>query len=437
VWKDKTKSGRILNGASWTIREDDEGNEEKFPETIYVEGTSLGNAKVKLEMLSPTNTDVDQNGKKLPSDTVPCCVVRPYWKGFAVKKKWQTKAVMCGVKPITALEAGEQPYGGDVSHEPIRTQYPDIVIGDGVGGSNSIPSTIFGKRGGGDNGESDNAESVKTFLDGFTLKLEYEYDPVGDDLSKCPPQFVVPGGYGYVPIKDGNAYPHKLSFVANSGVKFGTVNLVEAAILDVEKMVDMAKNKDATGNVITGINAFRRRKISAPGVIPEIWAGIDPNGVVRNITNSNITSDDEVFAPESVTRLMSHVMYGGDPATMKDYLDADDLIPASEYTDPNDPDINVRASWKKWWNTLRLNWERHGTKMKIDVAKSGVDFNVKISRRKSNNDTWEVSCEYSTGSLNFCDPAIFPRMYFYEIGKVYLQTHWHSGVRFTNAIGLE
>jgi len=79
---------------------------------------------------------------------------------------------------------------------------------------------------------------------------------------------------------------------------------------------------------------------------------------------------------------------------------------------------------------------RHGTKMKIEVTEAGVDFHVKISRRKNNNDPWEVSCEYYTSSYSYYgDPD--RRMYFNGIEKVSLQTHWHSGVRFISASGLE
>jgi len=105
---------------------------------------------------------------------------------------------------------------------------------------------------------------------------------------------------------------------------------------------------------------------------------------------------------------------------MTDYLDAKDILRPEDNGGVSDTDPQ---DWKKWWNTLRLNWERRSTRMKIDVFKSGNGFEVIISRYRNNG--WEESCKCSYAANNF------------SISNVFLQTHWHSGVKFTKAEGLE
>jgi len=400
IWKDQNRTELLQEGAGTCWLSHSCGAPGNV--SVYAEGFKEGSSGIlTFELNHPAPCPPTIRTREYR-------VLTPYWKGFEIKKKWQTSAKMHAVKIV-----GDDRYG-NVSNGSIRTQYPDIVIGEGYGSPNpAIPGTIFGKRGGGGSGESDNAKSVKTFPNGFTLELEYEYDPVGDDLSKCPPLLVVPGGYGYVPIKNGNAYPHKLSFVANSGVKFGGI---EVAILDVASMVKIVGG--------TGQNAIDAFKYVSPS------QGIQNNGNVEGLSNSSITGTAK-FATEHVTTLMSHVIYRGEPGKMQDYLDASDKL------DPADPD-EPRADWKKWWNTLKNNWKRHSTKMKIKVSESNVGgFDVEIWRWNNATSVYEISCQYNTCSLNHCDPTTYPRMFFSSIDNVFLQTHWHSGVRFTSAVGLE
>ena len=243
--------------------------------------------------------------------------LKPYWKGFEIKERWQTGTVS-GVIKI------DDEYYCDVSGSPIRTQFPDIVFYDG-------------RRGAGDSGEGDNAVSVKTLPNGFTLEMDYEYNPATS----------IPGApvhlFGYVPITaldTNNNFTKKLSFVANSGVKFGKAathsRQTEAAILDVVSMVDMAG----------GLEAFKWQN----------GKGIDKDGFVIGMKNASISGIDS-FLDEHITTLMSHVIYGGDPATMKDYQEASDLLPDDYYDGADDHDTDQQL-WKKWWNTLRLNYER-------------------------------------------------------------------------------
>ena len=274
----------------------------------------------------------------------------------------------------------------------------------------TAPPKISGARGGGDSGADNNAESVLFYPNGFTLELHFDYDrtvrlPV-DPNTRAPA--------GYVPIfnpghpNDKQVYAHKLSFVANSGVKFADK---EAAILDVESMVEMAGR----------INEFR-------------WngtRGIDKDGVVRNMTNPNITlggsppvpgNNRAYFEAEHVTTLMSHVIYGGKPADMyiKDYEDA-----VAEVKRLNNGIVPVGKEWEVWWYTLKYNHDRHSKKMRVDVTLvcpngDGGLYNVTIERWNSNDNEYEISCHAFNLSLG-------------AISKVLLQTHWHSGVWFTYA----
>ena len=144
--------------------------------------------------------------------------------------------------------------------------------------------------------------------------------------------------------------------------------------------------------------------------------GIQDDGMIRGLSKSSVTGID-TFLAEHVTTLMSHVIYGGDPHTMKDYQDASDKL------DPNDTN-EQSAHWKKWWNTLRLNLERRSGTMKVDVTKSNGVFTITIWRGST------VSCTYNT-NVYTADPVtktgrekeILERLYFTSIGKITLQSH--------------
>ena len=350
-----------------------------------------------------------------------------HWNGFLVPESW-----------VHLYNQNEN---------SIRTQLPNIILGDAA----PVPEKIRGKRGGA-NGEHDygtnkfSAKSAETsFSDGFTLELDYTFDPAPRTNSPPAPSNVFDNGY--VPIEQthptqGIIYPHKLSFVANSGGKFGTdvnPNGVESAILDVEKMVEMA------GVGMTDpIDAFQWDSNTK---------GIQADGMIRGMSNPGITVDKDgnptTFVAEHVTTLMSHVMYGADPSktsdyTMKDFNDAVATVRAASSTQlpsefdqfPDDKKHDV------WWYTLKFNLERRSTKMRLTVApatkngKSG--FNVTIERWSNLITGYEVSCAYHTSDFRDVTPIITQeirrRLYFESIGLVYLQTHWHSGVKFTNAI---
>ena len=399
LWENQNKTGLLPTTNVWSVNQ--------FPSKVYIEGLERGGEGIL------TLTLKSGAGTILKTHSLICKVLKPYWNGFVIKKQWRTWHPMLEAKNVAGTYYG---LIGETStsHGAVRTQYPDIVIGDG-NPNPAPPNTLFGKRGGGDSGESDNAESVKTFPNGFTLELEYEYDRTE----------IITGAPGYVPIQqtDANGVPnrwqHKLSFVANSGVKFGGV---EAAILDVESMVAMAG----------GINAFKWREIDDPNKPnAKKWVGINDNGEVVGMFNSNITGDKGTFATEHITTLMSHVIYRGEPDTMTDYTTA------SYKLDPEDDD-ELPEQWKKWYNTLKKNWERQSTKMKIEVSEAdGGGFDVKIWRWNNATSVYEISCQYNTYALNHCDPNTHPKTFFDSIENIFLQTHWHSGVKFTNAIGLE
>ena len=364
------------------------------------------------------------------NDSVQSC-----WSGFEIPARWNI--------------------GSDGKGGFVRTQYPDAVIAD--------PAIDAGNKRGA-NSEGENAKSTLKYPNGFTLDLEFIFDPAVEDKSQIPPTPSHP--YGYVPISRSipNAnrmlYPKKLSFVANSGVKFGNAKTqTEAAILDVVNMVAMAGGLDAfKWNAITG-------------------KGIDKDGFVIGMTNPAITGIDEdgdpiPFEKEHVTKLMSHVIYGGDPATMADYLVYEDftkttLVEDMSYGgDPTtmtdyleaeefvreaynltpDQEIPEDKKWEVWWHTLRFNVENFSNRLTVDITKENGGFCVKIWR--GTGESRHVSCEYNTSDYsNRPEPVVperptldekrtaemYDRMCFTQIDNISLQSHWCSGVKFMTA----
>jgi hypothetical protein len=107
----------------------------------------------------------------------------------------------------------------------IRTIYPDKLV-EGVPtrsdlGEDALSSTVGPSEVGG------------TYPNGFVVKFDYSFE-----TSRNSPT-------GYV---QAEGKPEKLSFVGNSGVKFGayqaTGKAVEAAILDVDSMVELGGDLD-------------------------------------------------------------------------------------------------------------------------------------------------------------------------------------------------
>ena len=173
----------------------------------------------------------------------------------------------------------------------------------------------------------------------------------------------------------------------------------------------------------------------------------DACGAYMDITDGNTFIFAELFGADlTETPDTSHVIYGGDPATMKDYQEAEEDA-RTMYQKPIEP-LSDSEICEVWWNTLRLNYERQSHtnhKMKVVVDKTGATFKVEIWR-STNGNTYEKSCEYNTSAFVNNEPPkppkdatpaerrpreIYERMYFTTLENIFLQTHWHSGVKFT------
>jgi hypothetical protein len=152
--------------------------------------------------------------------------------------------------------------------------------------------------------------------------MEFEYS---FEASRNPPN-----GYVHHPSQT------KLSFVGNSGVKFGGK---EVAILDVAKMV-------AEGG---GLAAFD----------PDEGGGINGSGVVSI----------GPYASEDLSKLMTGVAYAGDYEKMAD--------------NPNEP--NVPGSADDYFELLENNVAHTNGQMKIDVTKTGDDYVLEVYLDESEN----------------------------------------------------
>ena len=179
------------------------------------------------------------------------------------------------------------------------------------------------------------------------------------------------GNNGYVHvIRDGELL-RRLSFVGNSGVKFGGM---EAAILDVKAMVQQAG----------GLAAFD----------PAQGAGIDENGMVAI----------DPYDTEELSRLMTGVRYAGDYAWMQD--------------NPNFP-VPPPADASAFYQILENNHDRDNLVMKIDVTPVDVDNSIfSIDIDLDSDPTYEQV-------LTLPQPPL---------GHPTLQAHWGSGVVFSNVV---
>jgi hypothetical protein len=176
---------------------------------------------------------------------------------------------------------------------------------------------------------------------------------------------------GYVQAATGTN-PKKLSFVGNSGVKFGDVSdpnpnkkAYEAAILDVSSMIDVGG----------GLQVFD--------------GGIDNYGNVI----------DPPYLTEPLNRLMTGVKYGGDYSKMSDY----------NAVNPSDPPTSG-----DFYQTLVNNASRGSGHMTIEATLTGAA-------------TYAVGI-YIDGSLTYYDDGESIE----NLNQIYLQSHWGSGVVFSN-----
>ena len=186
--------------------------------------------------------------------------------------------------------------------------------------------------------------------------------------------------------KETAADKHKLSFVANSGVKIGALvsdpsvpnsdTRYEIAILDVVKWVDM----------VGGLSALNKAGA---------WDG---DKVVIKDSNGTLLYDSE-----PLSKLMSCVKYGGSYVNMKDA-----------------EGVNA-TGWEYYYQILTKNYnrfkDRQGSyQLQIQFVPASGNTPSQIAVRENGSDVYqEESPSFGTGETHLS-----------------LQSHWGSGVTFSN-----
>jgi hypothetical protein len=229
--------------------------------------------------------------------------------------------------------------------------------------------------------EGPDASSVLKCGKGFDITLNYYFD---HDRG---------GDFGYVhAVKDlepdGNgAYDctllQKLSFVGNSGVKFGGK---EVQILDVKAMVKMVD-----GDPPELLSSWANSVFST---------GIDDN--------AKVTVGD--YTPENLGCLLSGVVYG-DRTSLTAWPEVADYANAAEDAD-GDPEPH--APRERLFNALKNNYNRTNGSLTIEVTPHTAFTQVDV---------------YLDGTESFSDSALALA----SINKVTVQGHWGSGIVFTYA----
>ncbi|MFC1759587.1 hypothetical protein ACFL2H_12615, partial [Planctomycetota bacterium] len=247
----------------------------------------------------------------------------------------------------------------------LTTKYPDTNANDETVSPTTVPARPYVKS----NGPADlYSTSLGSYPNGFTMELDYTFDRTRGG-----------GPNGYVQAK---GKPKKLSFVANSGVKFGGM---EAAILDVEAMINEGGSDVPNGEG------------------PEYEFDPDGRAAIDVMGNVDVTG----YAVEPLNKLLTGVRYGGD------YDPNMQLF----YDDPN------RADSYDYFYLLMDTAGLHNDYMKIDTMNVGNNtFSVDIYLDEDDGD--DEGDEDDT-KLTYRELGIAG-----SIGELKIQSHWGSGVTF-------
>lgn len=336
----------------WTL-----GPGADFADTVYAEGKATGTRDVFWRLVDAGT------GNILARDTVNVkveMIVWPFsiqgnadwndrpttdWDGLALGSAWYIdKALIDYIK--TPSEKGT-----------IETIHPDLDDPNTAGTQLTWSSKVGSP-----------STTRQSYPNGFTMEFDYTFERSRGD-----------GVHGYVkidPEKDG-VPRQKLSFVGNSGVKFGNTSAdkpVEAQIIDVYAMVENAG----------GVNAFD------PGQGGEV----DGSGNVDTI---------QPFEVEAVSTLMTAIRYDGDYTKM---LADNPVLPGS-------PDTA-----KEFYDTLKSNYDRHA---------SNNQMKVEVTRLDPQQTTYTLEI-YQGLTLVYSEDIALTT----SIGKLDLQSHWGSGVIFSD-----
>jgi hypothetical protein len=356
-----TKDKVPLENLEWQL-----GRGAVVPESIFAEGIGVNQTTGVSECTVTWRLVRVADGKVIDDDTVKIRVeerVYPFkdqaggwsqqptrqWKGLSVGEAWYMDKAL--VDYITHPEdQGE-----------LETRRPDLP--------NKVAS-VAGK---------DSTSQQVTFANGFTIEFDYSF---ATDHGDPDTGYVQAAGQ---PLK-------KVSFVGNSGVKFGSYTVpnpkdpnnpltkdFEINILDVPSMVSVA----------------------APD-----WPTFKPNIKVSGTAPNKVgTVAVPNFVPEQVNTLMAAVRYGGGYQYMADW--GDTTLPAQ----------NLPTSVDDFYSILTRNAGHNAGHMTIEVQEASGNFAVTVS---------------IDGIRTYFEGGIAM-----TIAPPRLQTHWGSGVVFENVIFAE
>jgi hypothetical protein len=372
VFADRRRTPLAADGTDgiwryWNIKPD---GTSTFPAKVFIEGLAIGQHEVTWQLCEPSVPG--QNGPPqvvTPPDVVDLSVeemVFPTidqrrndndedwtskntsgWDGFVLKEKYPWIIE----KPLVDFIKAKAPVGW--LETTLKQPQPP------------------------DNANAPSLESRQTANnDSFTIEFDYEYD-----RSR--------GENGWVAANN----QQKISFVANSGVKFGGGYNTEIALLDVRAMVDRATI--TTNDVAyTGLNAFN----------PEMGKGITDAGKVV------VDGLDTVREQEEIARLLTGVAYNRDFVGVTDAPD----MPANGRTAAN------------YFQVLKAVYDRAGEFEKQNGATAGGTLKASYAGATSTLTIWlNGQPTYNRDTSRFEDPVG-------AVKKLQLQSHWGSGVRFRN-----
>jgi hypothetical protein len=371
VFADRRRTPLAADGTDglwryWNIKPD---GTSTFPAKVFIEGLAIGQHEVTWQLCEPS--EPGQNGPPqvaTPPDIVDLSVeemVFPTidqrrkdndedwtskntsgWDGFVLKEKYPWIIE----KPLVDFIKAKAPVGW--LETTLKQPQPP------------------------DNANAPSLESRQTANGGsFTIEFAYEFDRSRGDET-----------YGWV---EANGQ-QKLSFVANSGVKFGEEYKTEIALLDVRAMVDRATI--TTNDVAyTGLDAFN----------PKMGKGITDAGKV--VVDGLNTAPEQ----EEIARLLTAVAYNRDFAGVTDA--------------PNMPPTPADRDADDYFEVLEAMYNRAGDAaggtLKATYTAALSSLTIWLNGQQTyNRDTSEFDDNKQVGAVD----------------SLQLQSHWGSGVRFKN-----
>lgn len=353
---------------TWTIGENWDGaNPPHCPKEIWVEGTGLAeSAAVSWMVQTPGGAALASDEVKFSVEKVVWPFTQPQLSDWNIRHTSQWNGLE--LAPAWYIDKALEDYiNNPEDRGTIETIHPDMEIG-GVPAASEVGQM---------SATSGPASIGGTYAFGFVMEFDYVFE-----TSRNPTQ------WGYIQADHWDNYDEdpeleltrKLSFVGNSGIKFGAIEATgdpfEAAILDVESMVSLAG----------GLDEFD----------PSNGGGINVSGTVSI----------PLYRPEPLNKLMTGVRYGGDYRRMVDN-------PGHIFDPPEDP-----ADADEYYDTLLNNHGHANGHMNIDVTR--ID-QTEYYRVDIYLDRAQVPC-YSE----------YVRLTTAGIGALSVQSHWASGVVFND-----